>query len=179
MGARVEFYSTVFSTIDMRSFSNIWFWIAVAVGWSNITHFIIGVPFDMVLRARRRGGQAMSDLEAMAVLQARRRVQIMQSSGVWLVGFWTTVLSTLAVLGFVYGSELAQALTLLLLPMSLAAALGLRLAARLARAPLTEAALTRKLTVHRLLIQALGLFAILLTTMWGTLHNLSIPLLGL
>ncbi|MCB1407980.1 MAG: component of SufBCD complex [Rhodobacteraceae bacterium] len=174
----MDFYSTVFSTIDLRSFSNIWFWIAVAVGWSNLTHFIIGVPFDMVLRARRRGGQALADLEALTLIQARRRVQIMHSSGVWLVAFWAGVLSALAVLGFGYGAELAQAMTLLLLPMTIAAAIGLRLANRLVADPLAGAALTRKLTLHRLGLQAIGLLAILITTMWGTWHNLSIPLMG-
>ncbi|MCL4675243.1 MAG: component of SufBCD complex [Pararhodobacter sp.] len=172
------FYSTVFSTIDLRSFSNIWFWIAVAVGWSNLTHFIIGVPFDLVRLARRKGGQTMADLEALTLIQARRRVQIMHSSGIWLVAFWAMVISALAVLGFGYGAELAQALTLLLLPMSIAAAIGLGLAHRLVSEPLTGAALTRKLTLHRLGLQAIGLVAILITTMWGTWHNLSIPLMG-
>ncbi|PVH30786.1 component of SufBCD complex [Pararhodobacter oceanensis] len=175
----MDFYSTVFSTIDLRSFSNIWFWIAIAVAWSNMTHFIIGVPFDMVLRARRRGGQAMADLEDLALIQARRRGEIMRSSGVWIVGIWTAILTTLAVLGFGFGEELAQAMTFLLVPMSVATGLGLGFAAKLERAPLRGSALTRKLTLHRVMIQGLGLVAILITTMWGTLHNLSIPVFGL
>ncbi|WP_323036800.1 component of SufBCD complex [Pararhodobacter sp.] len=173
----MDFYSTVFSTIDLRSFSNIWFWIAIAIGWSNMTHFIIGVPFDMVQRARRRGGQAMADLELMAHLQARRRMQIMSSAGVWLVGFWAAVLTGLGVLGFGYGAELAQAVTMLMVPMTIAALLGMGLAAKLARNPLTGKALTRKLVLHRVLIQAIGLLAILITTMYGTVYNLSIPLM--
>ena len=161
----VEFYSLVFSTIDLRSFSSLWFWIAVAVAWSSMTHFIIGVPFDLVVRARRKGGQAL--------IQARRRNQIMASSGVWLAGIWALILSVLAILGFGYGAELSQALTLLLAPMTLAAALGLGLARKLEATPLEGAALVKKLLWHRFLIQAIGLVAILLTTMWGTLFNLS------
>lgn len=143
-----------------------------------MTHFIVGVPFDMVVRARRRGGQAMADLEVMAVLQARRRNQIMRTSGVWLVAFWMTVLTALSILGFGYGAELAQAVTLLLVPMTVASALGLGLSAKLESAPLTGRALTRKLTLHRFGLQGIGLLAILLTTMWGTWYNLSIPLMG-
>ena len=169
----VEFYSLVFSTIDLRSFSSLWFWIAVAVAWSSMTHFIIGVPFDLVVRARRKGGQAMDDLRIMALIQARRRNQIMASSGVWLAGIWALILSVLAILGFGYGAELSQALTLLLAPMTLAAALGLGLARKLEATPLEGAALVKKLLWHRFLIQAIGLVAILLTTMWGTLFNLS------
>lgn len=169
----MEFYSLVYSTIDLRSFSSLWFWIAVAVAWSSMTHFIIGVPFDMVVRARRKGGQAMDDLRVMALIQARRRNQIMASSGVWLAGIWALILSVLAILGFGYGAELSQALTLLLLPMTLAALLGLGLARKLEATPLEGAALVKKLLWHRFLIQVIGLVAILLTTMWGTLFNLS------
>lgn len=143
-----------------------------------MTHFIVGVPFDMVQRARRRGGQAMTDLEAMTLLQARRRNQIMHSAGVWLVAFWAAVLTGTGVLGFGFGAELAQAATLLLVPMSIAGLLGMMLAAKLERAPLTGKALTRKLIMHRVLIQAIGLLAILITTMWGAVHNLSIPLMN-
>jgi len=174
----MEFYSTVFSTIDLRSFSNLWFWIAVTVAWSNMTHYIVGVPFDMVLRARRRGGQAMLDLETMAMLQARRRIQIMHRTGPWLVAFWAMVLTVLAVLGFGYGAELAQALTFLLVPMSIASALGIRMAHKLERRQLTGKALTKTLTLHRALLQGIGLLAIMITTIWGVWFNLSIPLMG-
>jgi len=169
----VEFYSLVFSTIDLRSFASVWFWIGVAVAWSNMTHFIIGVPFDMVVRARRKGGLALDDLQAMAQIQARRRNQIMASSGVWLAGFWALVLTALAILGFRFGAELSQALTLLLAPMTLAAALGLRLARKLETAPPDGAALIKTLLWHRFMIQGIGLLSILVTTMWGTVFNLS------
>lgn len=171
-------FDSIFSTIDLRSFSSIWFWIAVAVAWSNTAHFILGVPFDMVQRARRHGGTVMADLEALTMIQVRRRLQIVRSGGVWLVAFWSAVLTTLAMLGFAYGHELAQALTLLLLPLSLAAWLSVRLAARFDAAPPTGPALTRALTLHRLLIQAIGLLAILVTTMWGSWFNLTLRMFG-
>ena len=46
---------SLFSTIDLRSFSNLWFWLMLAVAWSNVTHYVMGVPFDMVQRAKRKG----------------------------------------------------------------------------------------------------------------------------
>ncbi|MCB1394746.1 MAG: component of SufBCD complex [Rhodobacter sp.] len=171
-------YDSIFSTIDVRSFSSIWFWIAVAVAWSNTTHFILGVPFDMVQRAKRRGGTVMEDLEVLTMIQVRRRLQIIRSGGVWLVAFWSAILTTLAMLGFGYGHELAQALTLLLLPLTLAAWLGLRMAARFEADPPSGAALTRALTLHRLLIQGIGLLAILITTMWGSWFNLTLRMFG-
>ena len=41
-------------------------WIVLAVAWSSASHWVLGVPFDMVMRARRQGGQAAADLEDLA-----------------------------------------------------------------------------------------------------------------
>ncbi|MFN4101206.1 MAG: component of SufBCD complex [Pararhodobacter sp.] len=164
---------SLFSTIDLRSFSNLWFWLVLAVAWSNVSHHVMGVPFDLVQRARRKSEEAMQDLEVLAAIHARRRMHILRTSGVWLIGFWTAVLTVLISLGFVHGFELAQALALLLGPLSLAAGLGLRLAARVDGASLTGPDLVRALFRYRMLTQAIGLLAILITTLWGMWHNLS------
>jgi len=60
-----------------------------------------------------------------------------------------------------------------LAPMTLAAALGLRLARKLETAPPDGAALIKTLLWHRFMIQGIGLLSILVTTMWGTVFNLS------
>jgi len=169
---------SLFSSIDLRSFSNLWFWLMLAVAWSNVTHYVMGVPFDMVQRARRKGGEALADLELLAGIQARRRMQIFGAAGVWLVGGWMLVLSALATLGFAQGYELAQAFTLLLAPLTLAGWLGLHLAARVERGQLAGAALVRSLIRYRWVLQAIGLVAIFLTTLWGTWHTLSMRSLG-
>ena len=169
---------SLFSTIDLRSFSNLWFWLMLAVAWSNVTHYVMGVPFDMVQRAKRRGGAALADLETLAAIQARRRMQIFETAGVWLVGVWMLVLSALATLGFVQGFELAQALALLLVPLTVAGWMGLRLAARIERDALRGPDLVRRLIRTRWLLQGIGLLAIFLTTLWGTWHTLSMRSLG-
>ncbi|MCB1388144.1 MAG: component of SufBCD complex [Rhodobacteraceae bacterium] len=165
---------SLFSTIDFRSFSNLWFWLVLAVAWSNVTHFVMGVPFDLVQRARRRGGAVMDDLNMLAQIQARRRMAILRTSGPWLVGFWMAVLTMLATLGFVHGHELAQALFLLLAPLTLGAWLSLRLSARVETQDLRDEALVKAIFWTRVLIQSIGLLAILVTTMWGMWHNLSV-----
>ncbi|MBN8293918.1 component of SufBCD complex [Rhodobacter sp. NTK016B] len=169
---------SLFSTIDVRSFSNLWFWLVLAVAWSNVTHFVMGVPFDMVQRARRQGGEAMSELNAIAAIQARRRIGILRSSGVWLVGFWMAIITGLGNLGFYHGFELAQALFLLFAPMSLAGWISLRLAQKVATGTLVDEPLVRTIFWNRVVIQAIGLLAILVTTMWGMWHNLSVSALG-
>ena len=49
----MDLTQTLFDVIDFRSFSNLWFWIMLAVAWSTASHWVLGIPFDMVLRARQ------------------------------------------------------------------------------------------------------------------------------
>jgi len=42
----VTWYETIFELIDMRSFSNLWYWIVLSVLWSTMSHWVLGVPFD-------------------------------------------------------------------------------------------------------------------------------------
>jgi len=174
----LDWYSSVFTLIDMRSFSNLWFWIVLAVMWSSMSHFILGVPFDMVTRARRQGGGAMIDLETLVAIQVRRRLHLMHASGVWITLFWAAILSSLAVMGFGYDVEFAQALALLGFPAALVFALGFRLAIRLERETPRDERLTRVLTWHRFTIQAIGMASILVTALWGMWQNLSLSVLS-
>lgn len=169
---------SVFSLIDTRSFASLWFWIVVAVAWTTVTHNALGVPFDMVLRARRKGGAHLRDLEDMVAIQVRRRTVVLGNAGAVLVMLWATGLTLIALLGFVYRLELAQALTLLFLPWSIVAGLRARLAARMVRDDLRGEALCRALTWHRTGVQAIGLAAILVTTLWGMWFNLNVRALG-
>ena len=72
-GARaLDWYKIVFELIDLRSFSNLWYWIMLGVVWSMASHWVLGVPFDMIQRARRDGGQAEQDLEALVRINTQR-----------------------------------------------------------------------------------------------------------
>ena len=82
----MDWHQTLFELIDMRSFSNLWFWIALAVVWSTASHWVLGVPFDMVIRARKHGGQAEVDLEDMVRVNVNRLLYIGHVSGLWLLG---------------------------------------------------------------------------------------------
>jgi hypothetical protein len=174
----VQWYETIYELIDLRSFSNLWFWIALAVLWSSASHFVIGVPWDMVLRARRAGGRAAADLAVFARINAERLAHIADAGGLWLVGFAGFALTMLGLLGFLYWIEFAQALFLLALPMSLVAILSVRTA----RAVLAEAgegeALFRRLRRQRRSVQAIGMVAIFVTALWGMYQNLTVTVLG-
>ena len=171
-------FETVLSTIDLRSFSNAWFWIMLVLAWSSMTASLVGVPYDMVVRARRHGGQAMLDLETQALVQSRRRIAIIAQSGVALMAIWAAMLTMFVTLGFVYGFEMAQALAFLLLPLSIAVLIGLPLTHRIAAGVLTGEQLVKSLMWHRFKMMSLGLVSILLTTLWGMVFNLVMPTLG-
>lgn len=170
----MNWYQTVFELIDMRSFSNLWYWIALAVLWSTASHWVLGVPFDMVVRARRHGGQTAQDLEQLVGINVRRLLFIGGVSGLWLVAISATMLTSLGILGFWYGIEFAQALLLLLFPMTLVGMLSLRTARRIAREESQGPELWKRLTRHRMGVQALGMMSILITAMWGMWQNIQI-----
>lgn len=169
----MQWYETVFEVIDMRSFSNLWFWIAVAVLWSSASHWVLGVPFDMVGRARRHGGAASADLDTLVHINARRLVFIARVSGLWLTGIAAFGLTSLAILGFGYRQEFAQAILLLALPMTVVGALSLRTARRIDAERLAGPDLWRRLTWHRMSVQAVGVVSIFVTAMWGMWQNLN------
>lgn len=174
----LSFYQNVFELIDMRSFSNLWFWIALAVLWSTASHWVLGVPYDMVLRARRYGGQAEQDLEDMVRINTNRLLFIANVSGLWLLGLGCFLLTALGVLGFFYALEIAQALFLLGLPMSIVGLLSLSTARLIHQELASGEALRRRLTRHRLYVQIIGMISIFVTALWGMYQNLSMSALG-
>lgn len=174
----MNWYSAVFELIDMRSFSNLWYWIALAVVWSTTSHWVIGVPYDMVQRAARHGGQAEADLEDMVRINTNRLLYIAGVSGMWLLGLVAALVTSLVILGFWYGIEFAQAVFLLAAPMTLIAALSLNTARAIQTRGLAGPALRKRMTRHRTATQFIGMLAVFVTALWGMYQNMSIGALG-
>lgn len=174
----MDWYSTVFELIDLRSFSNLWFWIALAVVWSTNAHWVIGVPFDLIQRAARQGGEAQQDLEDMVRISCNRLLYITSVAGLWLQGLSAAFLTSLAILGFWYGIEFAQALLLLMGPMMIVWSISIAAARRIRADALTGDALHRRLIRHRILTQAIGMVSIFVTAIWGMYQNMMIGGLG-
>ena len=174
----VDVFDTVLDVIDMRSFSNLWYWIALAVLWSSTSHWVIGVPYDMIIRGRRQGGQAQQDVEDIVRINVTRLLSLMRSGAVWIVAlgcFWMTIL---AVLAFYYDVEFAQAVFFLMAPMTVVIWLTLRACHQIEAGESAGAALHRRLTIHRRLVQVVGMIAIFVTALYGMWHNLSASILG-
>lgn len=168
----------IFSLIDFRSFSNLWYWIALAVTWSTTSHWILGVPYDLVLRARRRGGEVEADFHDILRVNVNRLLFIGQEAGVLLTALGAFAVTTLAILGFFYRIELCQALFLLLAPLGIVAALSIRTAAGIRRDGTQGEALYHRLHWHRVQVQIIGVISIFVTAMWGMLQNFTISPFG-
>ncbi len=158
--------------IDLRSFSNLWYWIALAVIWSSASHWVLGVPYDMVQRARQEGGQALADLETLVRINVARMLFFSRERGPWLVGVVCFLVTVLGLLGFVYRSEFAQAVLFLFLPLCLLGYLSLRVAIKVEAGEAQGEALFRRLFWHRLSVQVLGMVSILVTSLYGMYVNL-------
>lgn len=170
----MDWFSTLFEIIDMRSFSNLWYWIALAVLWSTTSHWVIGVPYDLVQRATRHEGQAQVDLEVLTRIYCSRLLYIAATSGLWLLGFACAALTSLFLLGFVYGVEFSQALLLIAFPMTLVGVMSLNTARIIQDRSLEGADLRARLNRHRIQTQVLGMISIFVTSMWGMYQNLSL-----
>lgn len=175
----MDWYDTVFELIDMRSFSNLWFWIALAVTWSSASHWVLGVPWDMAIRARKsQSVQAMTDFEDMVRININRLLYVARESGLLMAGLVAFVMTVLLLLGFVYDNEFAQALFLLGFPLLLVGGLSVWAAQRIAAQDLTGVALIKRLQTHRLVIQVIGMVSIFVTAMWGMYQNMNANILG-
>lgn len=174
----MDWYSNVFELIDLRSFSNLWFWIALAVVWSSASHWVLGVPYDMIGRARRKGGQAAEDLSDLLRINTTRLLYIADEAGIWIISVGTFFLTGFACLGWLYHVEFAQALFLIGFPMSIVSLISVHTARALhTQDPDLEAAFKR-LARHRLIVQAIGMVSIFITAMWGMYQNLNVGVLG-
>ena len=158
----------------MRSFSNLWFWIALAVLWSTTSHWVLGVPYDLIQRAGRKGGQAMEDLHDLTRVNVNRILFIAGQSGTVLMVFVPFVVTVLGLLGFFYRVEFCQALFLMALPLSIVAALSWRTAYRIQTHGFQDETLIKTLRRHRMAVQAVAMLAIFSTGMWGMYQLLSV-----
>lgn len=155
--------------IDFSGIWSFWYWILVAVAWSMTSHFILGVPYDFVIRANREGGRVEQDCDELARINAERVLHYVNRGGHWIVGAAAFVLGGLATLGFFLGLEIAVGFFMILAPLTLVAFFSHRLALRIKEGDLRGLPLRRAITRRRFWNQFIGLCSILATVgigMW-------------
>lgn len=174
----MDWYESVFELIDMRSFSNLWFWIALAVLWSTASHWVLGVPWDMVMRARKeQQGEAVEDLMAMVRINVNRILYITNQSGLLITAFVCFALTMAFMMGFLFRHEFAQALFLLGFPTSIVGLLSVNTARRIQKDSPAGEVLFKRLFWHRIFTQGIGMASIFVTAIWGMLQNMTASVL--
>ncbi len=169
----------IFSLINMRSFSSLWFWIVIAIYWSSVSRAVLSAPHDLILRARKGDPTSLDDLHALVGIHVRRSLEFARRAGHWMLAFYTAMMTLIVILAVQYRLELAQALLLLFVPMLFVRLLALRLAFRIERANLRGPDLCRALLHYRFWVQMLGICSIFVTSVWGMLYVMSRSALGL
>lgn len=164
----------LFQLIETNSFSSIWFWLLVAISWSSASRWILGVPFDLVQRALKEGGEAEERVHTLLRINVSRLENIQKIAGVIMVGFVSFVLTGFALLGFYYAIEFFQALFLLTFPLMLVGVINVRTAHRLDEELPTGKELYRIFRRTRLMIMFLGMISIFVTSMWGMFYVISV-----
>lgn len=152
-----------FSEISLNSFNSAWYWIMLGVAWSLMCHWTLGVPFDALVSAKRKGGETAAMVDSLAAITAQRTVSFFETSGVFalaLGGFFIAVLGSFA---FVYGYELAQAFFMMIVPLAFVHGLNVNLAFKVHRAAITGAPLQKALLRRRFWNQVIGLSSIMVT----------------
>jgi hypothetical protein len=177
--SRLELLETIREVIDLRSFSNLWYWIGLAVIWSSTSHFVLGVPYDLITRAERQGGEVLVDLEDSVRVNVNRFLYVGRMAGHWLIGLAAMVFTMLAVLGWFYWVEFCQAVFLLLFPMIFVGMLSLHHAGRIENERPTGPDLFKLLHRHRVMTQGIGILSIFVTATWGMFMNLYVGPFGI
>jgi len=163
---------TVFDLIDLRSFSSLWYWVLVALTWARVAQAPLGIPYDMVTRAAP-DAQSGEDLLAQTGIQLRRRNSPHSRQSQIMVGLWAFVITLLAALSLLYGSELALSLFLLVVPLALVQLLNGRAARDLIALGPDLESVVRRLRRLKRWTQVVALLAVFFTAVIGMFYNLT------
>ena len=117
----------LFETFAGASFQSIWYWVLHAVVWTLACYRTLGVPHDMLLRARREP-EIGERVDVLAGLACERVGGIHDRLGVPIAAVSGFVLTVAFVFGFWNGIEMARAAFVILLPLWVVGYSKLRLA---------------------------------------------------
>ncbi|MFV0386554.1 hypothetical protein [Paracoccus sp. (in: a-proteobacteria)] len=180
----------IISLLDSRSFGTIWYWVVLIGMWSAAGRNVIGIPTEVLSRARYARNSQPEGVAVMNLLDwlslVLPRWHLRRQEGAVFLAVSAFLLTSLAIMGFRHDLEMAQALTLLLLPFAILYWLRVLLARRLLplvmRAqdgdlPVTELAaqVIRRLTWHRRAVTLLSVVSVATTGIWGAIWSLLHP----
>jgi hypothetical protein len=150
----------LFEIFAAASLQSIWYWVLHIVVWTLACYRTLGVPHDMLLRARRLP-EVEARVDVLARLAAERVGGIHDRAGGPLAAVAGFTLAGLAAIGFLSGIEVAQAAFLLLMPLAVIVYSKLKLALAIRRRGMAGPALVLALARRRTWHQFVGILAML------------------
>lgn len=152
--------SGVFTIFGTASFQNVWYWAFSVLAWTVATQRTLGVPYDMLLRARREDAE-VARVEWLAHHAAGRVTAVSGRAGTAVAAAVGFVLAGLFVFGFLSGYEIARAAFVLAFPLAMIGYSTLRLALSVEANDLRGKALVTVLARRRFWHQVVAVLAIL------------------
>lgn len=150
----------MFTIFGTASFQNVWYWAFSVLALTLATQRTLGVPYDMLLRARDDAAE-VSRVEWLAHHAAGRVTAVSGRAGTAFAAAVGFVLAGLFVFGFLSGYELARAAFLLALPLAMIGYSTLRLAVSVQTRDLRGPVLVTVLARRRFWHQVVAVLAIL------------------
>ena len=169
----MDWTEAIARVITLDTFGNIWFWAAVVVSWAVACHWMIGVPFDMLIRARRGGAQEIADLEAMVDINVRRILWFQEIGGAGGAALAAFFVAGTGLLAIGYRFEMAIGVFILGVPLLLVLLINLRLAVQLSKEPLAGDALVKRLMRTRLWTQVIAAISLFVTSVFGMAFSIA------
>ncbi len=151
---------SLFDLVEFTSFWSIWFWVIVVVSWSVTSHWTLGVPFDLILQADRKGGEWVDHCDRVARTNIFRLVYYFRNAGIALMTLAGFGLAAIGTLGFYANIEFFRAIFVLSIPHAVVGIFTVRLAFILDRQKPEPEALRKALKRRRFWTQFTGLIGI-------------------
>ena len=150
----------LFQFLAAASFQSLWYWVLHVVVWTLACYRTLGVPHDMLFRARRQPEVALR-VDELAHLACARVGGIYDALGVPLAAVAGFLLAGVFALGFPSGIETAQAAFAIMLPFMVITYSKLRLALAVRRKRMAGPELVLALARRRIWHQFIAVAAML------------------
>jgi len=165
----------LFKFFAAASFASLWYWVLHVVIWTLACSRTLGVPHDMLLRARSDPATA-ERVDVLARLACERIGGIHDRVGVPLAAVAGFLLAATGALGFGSGIETAQAAFAILLPLAVVSYSKLRLALAVRRKAMAGPELVLALARRRVWHQFIAICAMLAAAAVAMILHPRIPL---
>lgn len=151
--------------MNLESLWTLWFWIMHVIAWSMTSHFVLGVPFDVIVQANREKDEAgpwTFHADAMIRASVFRVVSYFRKMGTVIVGVWSFLIGSLLTFAILFQNEFCMAALTFMLPLTAIYAVSIRWALWIDGTELGPTELRQAVRRLRFWVQLFGVIAVIL-----------------